>query len=336
MLANDNREESGRTAIAMESTRTDASNSRIRGAALSDSAARRLRLLLVEDSDADAALFGARLKATSFIPAPECLRARNIVEARTMLVESHPDCVLLDLGLPDAIGVGGVQTLRSVDAPPAILVLTGLDDEETALAAMKAGAQDYVVKDHAEGPLLVRAILRSMQRHKIVAELADHSRDLDYQANHDALTGLWNRRGLDARFRERCSHPATDAAVVLMDLNGFKPVNDRHGHAAGDAVLLEVANRLRLSIRDQDAAARIGGDEFALLTLGALDVIPALVERVRAAIAAPISVDGRSHVVTSSIGVAILGRDGSALAALLEAADRRMYADKQAIKSRGR
>ena len=302
-------------------------------------AANPLRLLLVEDSDADAALFRSLIKATSFLANPQLVRARSIAEALQLIVAHSPDCVLLDLGLPDAIRLSGLDALRKLDPRAAILMLTGFDDDETALEALRNGAQDYVVKDQADDRTLGRAILRSIQRHQLMTELASEKQDAQFSARHDALTGLANRRQFEEILQQQCTRgadPRADWGVVMLDLDGFKAINDSQGHAAGDLVLKETARRLRLSIREGDLAARLGGDEFVLLVTAGLapEAEEEFVQRLRRAIEEPILTGVHVHRVSSSIGIARHPADGAVPAQLLAAADQRMYADKQARRAR--
>jgi len=133
-----------------------------------------------------------------------------------------------------------------------------------------------------------------------------------------------------AQARERC------VAVLMLDLNGFKAVNDRHGHAAGDEALREVARRLRRCVRERDLVARLGGDEFVVVLTDLGPAHPALpdaavdtVERVRAALAEPIAVDHGTDVeLRAAIGVAGFPADAATVADLLSVADRAMYAAK--------
>jgi diguanylate cyclase (GGDEF)-like protein len=124
--------------------------------------------------------------------------------------------------------------------------------------------------------------------------------------------------------------------VLFLDLDGFKPVNDQHGHAAGDHVLAVVAQRIRTAIRPEDVAARIGGDEFVVALPLAGQEDAAIVERARAAlcrsIAEPIDYRGCSLRVTASIGTAIRCRDGGSAEELLHRADQSMYASKRGGK----
>jgi diguanylate cyclase (GGDEF)-like protein len=147
---------------------------------------------------------------------------------------------------------------------------------------------------------------------------------LRHQAEHDVLTGLANRRRLESRM---LAAGGVEAAVLLIDLDGFKKINDTYGHACGDAVLVHVAERLRECLRDGDLPARLGGDEFAVL-LGAGESTTAyrIAERFRRALAVPAVIGGRIIEVRASVGVAVGPADDPER--LWHAADRRMYAEK--------
>ena len=168
---------------------------------------------------------------------------------------------------------------------------------------------------------------------KTVQELREAQRQLRALADLDPLTQLPNRRVFDDRLRmtlRRCKRAKRRAAVLYVDIDGFKPVNDRYGHAAGDQVLTEVGRRLQRYMRETDSASRLGGDEFALL----LDPGPsteetaAIAERIRGAIRTPIEVDGASIEIAASIGIAFFPDDAGGAVELVQAADAAMYKGK--------
>jgi len=153
------------------------------------------------------------------------------------------------------------------------------------------------------------------------------------RAVRDPLTGLANRTLLEERLRAvlaRDARTGDTTGLLFMDLDAFKAVNDRHGHAVGDAVLRGVAQRLQSAVRPSDTVARLGGDEFVVLVEGAVEAgLVALVDRLETAVHAPIQVGSLDLHVGVSIGVAAASRGLADAASLLAEADRRMYAAKR-------
>lgn len=168
-------------------------------------------------------------------------------------------------------------------------------------------------------------------------EVAEHLRTKDamqQMALHDALTGLGNRRYLDDTLQRSIGNAQRDPAhfgLLLIDLDKFKPVNDRHGHAVGDALLQSVAQRLRSSIRAGDFCARLGGDEFAIVLHGLHEpgAVNAFADKVRAILQPPHRLGSVVAQSTGSVGWAVYPDDGTDMARLLSVADERMYRDKQ-------
>jgi diguanylate cyclase (GGDEF)-like protein len=176
--------------------------------------------------------------------------------------------------------------------------------------------------------VLIRFLLVVREQEHVRTELA-------HQATHDQLTGLANRQALHARLdtalRRHAPGGTLGPVIHYLDLNGFKPINDEHGHAAGDAVLMAVAQRLRAAARAEDSVARLGGDEFVVLSENIDDPTAALAlsERLRKAIATPVRHDGRILVVGASVGWACAADLAKPSAdALLAAADAQMYFEK--------
>ncbi|RKS71430.1 cyclic di-GMP phosphodiesterase Gmr [Motilibacter peucedani] len=155
-------------------------------------------------------------------------------------------------------------------------------------------------------------------------------------AETDALTGLLNRPSFEAALLDALdASGGMGAGLLFCDLDGFKAVNDTYGHAAGDALLVEVAERVRGLVRSHDVVARLGGDEFVVLCLGAgRPEVKALATRVEAAVRRPFVVAGRQLRVGVSVGTAV-GTPGDVPEQVLSAADAQMYAVKAARRSRG-
>ncbi|MCB1907828.1 MAG: diguanylate cyclase [Rhodocyclaceae bacterium] len=172
-----------------------------------------------------------------------------------------------------------------------------------------------------------------------ISELKAHQRELERQANNDPLTGLPNRRLLMDRIKlalAQAKRAGNRPAVAFVDLDGFKPVNDRFGHDAGDELLIEVARRLSHAVRAGDTVARLGGDEFVLLLVGMTSAqeIETTLDRVLAQIRRPVSISGSDISLSASIGVALYPRDGTDPEALLQHADAAMYAAKHGGRDR--
>ena len=286
------------------------------------------QLLLVEDSETHARLVAATLAEA---PGPR-YRLRHVADlrgARKALAEEHVDCILLDLSLPDGEGLDSLAQMRAIAAPVPIVVLTSRADEALAVAAVQQGAQDYLVKGAAEPASLGRSIRYAIERKAVESQLA-------LAALHDALTGLPNRVLLLDRLNPalaRAARSGEKIALLYLDLDDFKPINDELGHDAGDEILVEVARRLTSVIRPSDTVARLGGDEFAVLCEGfRVDAeVRALADRMAEAIADPIAVAGEERTVRASIGVAFAPSGEAAAGAedLIRAADQAMYRQKR-------
>jgi diguanylate cyclase (GGDEF)-like protein len=164
------------------------------------------------------------------------------------------------------------------------------------------------------------------------SRLETRAASLAQEARTDPLTGLANRAGLSLRAQELLERPGGHA-LMLLDLDRFKPVNDQHGHAAGDAVLVQVARRLSLAVRAGDTVARLGGDEFVILFADAPGqaALEERAQRLQSALRQPIALSPTLTVgIDSSIGVATAPQDGRTLEQLLMAADAALYQAKEA------
>lgn len=297
-----------------------------------------LKVLVVEDSLADARLLREALKDAN---APVELNfVSTLAEAEQTVRSAAYDCVLLDLGLPDANGVDNVQRIRAANRAQTVVIMTGLDSEEAALGTLQRGAQDYLVKGRYDGAFIVRVIRRAMERNRVLNEV-DQLREYQYYvATHDALTGLPNRQLFEDRARTALAQAQREngtLAVGYLDLDGFKPVNDTHGHAIGDALLRAVGQVLSDSVRATDTVARIGGDEFLILLSplkgNAQAEADSTVERLRDRIRSLRLVEGRDVGISASIGVAFYPDQGRTLEGLLICADQAMYEAKRRARA---
>jgi len=187
--------------------------------------------------------------------------------------------------------------------------------------------------------IFMRVLLLQTRALKLAAQTAlSEQESLHSLAHTDALTGLPNRRALDAAVTKAITSrkPEELVAVYMLDLDGFKQVNDRLGHDIGDALLIEVARRLQGHLRSSDLIARLGGDEFLVLSAGLKteEQVRELGEKLVKAIQEPMRIQGHTCAVGMTVGYGIAPRDGRDAAALLRVADALMYAGKQAGKGR--
>jgi diguanylate cyclase (GGDEF)-like protein len=222
---------------------------------------------------------------------------------------------------------GGGRDARAVDVARDIAAL-----QTVLIHALRDELDDDPARFAEAVEQLVEAIA-AIQAEAMEAHVQSRSRELESQANTDPLTGLGNLRALQRQLatlldvRKRYQHPF---AVLLMDIDGLKRINDSHGHPAGDRVLMQVAMSLRRSIRSVDTAARIGGDEFCVL-LPEQDLKSAakLAARLATAVEEEVAAPGEPPV-TISIGVAASPEHGDEAEALIDTADRAMYRAKAA------
>ena len=280
-----------------------------------------IKLLLVEDNPVDAQLT-RDLLAEWPLDQFEITHAPILAEGLTRLSRDRFDVVLLDLSLPDTHGLSTVTQVLATSPGVPVVVLSGHDDHPLALKALQHGAQDYLVKGEGGTDFLARSILYAIERKRAQERLT-------YLAQHDQLTGLINR----ALFRDRLIHPL---AIMLLDLDRFKAVNDTLGHDVGDQLLKLVATRLLECVREVDTVARMGGDEFTAILEGISGVADVLVvaKRIVESISTPFEIGPHRISIGVSIGITLYPLDDEDIDELLRHADKAMYAAKQQGGSR--
>ena len=282
-------------------------------------------VLLIEDNAGDARLIEEMIREDPGAPF-RLHRADRLSRGLELLAASDTGLILLDLSLPDSIGLETFARVYAHSPAVPIIVLTGNDDQTVALSAVKGGAQDYLVKGRLDRELLLRAMHYSIERKRYQVQL-------EHQANYDALTGLPNRNLLHDRLRQAVygQRDKRSIAVVFMDLDHFKVVNDSLGHSTGDLLLKAMADRLRTALREGDTVGRVGGDEFVLILNDQVneEIMYRAMQRIIGRISEPVTIDGKELYVTCSAGISIYPQDGRDVDTLLKNADAAMYRAKE-------
>jgi two-component system cell cycle response regulator len=272
--------------------------------------AENMRVLLADDD----ALYRHSLQSALERWGYEVTTALDGNKALDILQEADPPRIaILDWMMPGMDGVGICSRVRERNNDPYvyIVLITAKDKKRDVIAGLKAQADDYLIK-----PFNLEELRARLQQ------------ELSHQATHDSLTGIWNRSAiLDILDREiaRSRDSKKSLCVALSDIDHFKRVNDTYGHAAGDAVLMEVALRMQSALRHYDAIGRYGGEEFIVVMPG-LDHVRAL----RLA-EQPYNVMNTPVYVSVSTGVAV-NNNAECIEPLLQAADEALYR----AKARGR
>jgi diguanylate cyclase (GGDEF)-like protein len=289
------------------------------------------RLLLVEDDPRDAVVIGEMLRAQW--PGGLVLgHVDRVSDACRELVDHGATCVLVDLTFPDAQGLEALAQVHTAAPDAPIVVLAEDVDEELAVRAIRLGAQDFLVKSEINPAMLRRSVSYAIERKRAEARLT-------HQALHDPLTGLPNRALFLDRLGvalDRSRRTAASVAVLFLDVDNFKLINDSLGHDAGDQLLVALGHRLRALLRPMDSVARFGGDEFMLLfeDLASEREVVLIAERISRASGLPLTIDDHEVSITVSIGIAIVADPSMAPETLIRDADAAMYRAKELGRSR--
>lgn len=293
-----------------------------------------LRFLLIDDDEVDRHAVRRALKQSSV--ACEVMQAATATEGLQLAAEYHFDAILLDYRLPDRDGIDVLHSLRGGRFEGvAVVMLSHHEDETLAERCLEAGAQDYLLKDEVNGRRLSRAVRQARQRYQIEEALRASREQLRQLSERDPLTGLSNRRGLEMALSEVTSdsaHNGADLALLLLDLDDFKSINDTLGHDAGDRLLVEIARRLRKLVRDTDYLCRLGGDEFVILMTDLQHTAQAgqLADHIVAMLQSPVQLGITEQIITTSIGIAHTSAEALHGLDLLKSADVALYHAKRA------
>jgi two-component system, cell cycle response regulator len=291
------------------------------------------RILLIEDDRVQYSVL--RGFVSQFRTGPwELEWVDNYAAGLKKLLGSRYAVCLLDYQLGDRDGLELLREARAAACPTPVVLLTAEDSSEVDEAAMDAGAMGYLVKGEVTPRMLEHSI-------RYARKLGDTMGRLQQMATRDALTGLHNRREFDRILEEelqRSTRFERPFALVLVDIDFFKRINDTHGHQIGDEVLKHVSSLLAGQVRIVDRVARYGGEEFAIVMIetdrkqavDGMQRLAALLEEM------PCVVPGKNLTipVTLSGGIAVCPEDGVTTQQLIDAADKALYAAKKAGRNR--
>ncbi|AVV85191.1 EAL domain-containing protein [Shewanella putrefaciens] len=290
-------------------------------------------LLLIDDDEVDRTAVIRALRQSKL--------AFNVIEANcafdglNLALERHFDGILLDYMLPDANGLEVLIKLNAMTQDQTVVVmLSRYEDEKLAQRCIELGAQDFLLKDEVNSRILTRAIRYAKQRASMALALRNSHQKLKELAEHDSLTKLVNRYGFELclnRAIARAKRSNNYLAVILLDLDDFKAINDTLGHQTGDILLVKVASRLSEVLRDGDVIARLGGDEFVVLvTDDDYKYFPMIVaNRLLKAFEEVFCLGDNDVLIGASIGVAFYNEAASDSSELMKCADIAMYRAKK-------
>ena len=294
-----------------------------------------ISVLLVEDSEDDALLLHRELQRGGYQPAIE--RVDNIDELALALKRPDWDVIITDHNLPGFSSELAMRMIRETGFDIPVIIVSGSIGEEAAVRAMKAGASDYIMKGNMAR--LAPAIERELREAEVRRQQRDAEQTIRHLAFYDPLTQLPNRRLLMDRLEHALLASTRSkhfGALLYLDMDYFKNLNDTKGHQYGDLLLQQVAERLKSAVREEDTVARLGGDEFVIM-LENLDqnadhaAIQAkqVGDKVVAILNEPSTLNGYEYYPSCSIGIALFHGDTSQLDTLLTQADTSMYEAKK-------
>ncbi|MGD0585255.1 MAG: diguanylate cyclase [Oryzomonas sp.] len=288
-------------------------------------------ILIVDDQEANVLLLEQMLRNAGYV---RISSTRDPHAVCALHCDNHYDLILLDLWMPGMDGFQVMEGLKEIETDGYLPVLAVTADPAHKLRALQCGAKDFVSKPFDLAEVLMR--VHNMLEVRLLHEAArDYGKMLESLALNDPLTGLANRRLLAERISMALVHARRNKsamAVVYLDLDGFKQINDTFGHGVGDELLKMVAGRLVATVREEDTVARLGGDEFiiALWHVSGDDYAASVVLRAIEAVSQPYDIEGTTVSITTSAGISIYPDHGEDTDTLMKSADLALYEAKAA------
>lgn len=292
--------------------------------------------------------------------------AASAEEALALFRQNHYPLVFTDIVMETMSGIELLGEIKNLCPDTEVVIMTNYASLDTAITALRAGAYDYLIKPFTDLDLIsavsrraVEKIRLGMENCSLLAQLKRKNQELEqanlqleldivklkrqeekiqHLANYDLLTGLPNRTLLKDRLQQALAHGRRTSgmvALLFLDLDNFKNINDSLGHLSGDLLLAAVARRLQSCTRQSDTVARLGGDEFVVLLTSNREEqeISLVARKVLEVFAEPFELDGQEIFVTTSIGISLFPQDGADGEVLLKNADMAMYAAKKREKN---
>ena len=291
-------------------------------------------ILIVDDLETNVMLLEQMLSEAGYRCVTSTMDPRVVCDLHR---DNHYDLILLDLQMPGMDGFQVMAGLKEIEIDGYLPVLAITAQPAHKLRALAEGAKDFIAKpfDFMEARTRIRNMLEVRLLYK---ELERYSQALESMAMHDPLTGLPNRRLLIDRLSLAIAHAHRNKsamAVMYLDLDGFKQINDSLGHDVGDMLLTMVADRLEAAVRQEDTVARMGGDEFVIGLWGINDAagVASLASKVIQALSQPYRIQGREVSMTASVGVSMYPMHGEEVETLMKNADLALYEAKHSGKN---
>jgi two-component system cell cycle response regulator len=286
-------------------------------------------ILIVDDQKSNVTLLEQLLGEAGYTCVTSTMNSQEVCALHR---KNRYDLILLDLQMPGMDGFHVMTALKTNESDGYLPVIVLTAQPGHKLRALQAGAKDFISKpfDLVEVKTRIHNMLEVRLLYK---KLGKYNKELERKALYDSMTGLPNRDLFDDRLAHAialATRHAWTLAVMFLDLDRFKCINDTHGHAVGDGVLKEVAKRLLKHARDEDTVCRNGGDEFLYVLMNPRggENIQRIAEALVKTIGAPIDMGELQPVIKTSIGIAVYPDDGTTGEQLIRNADAAMYRAK--------
>jgi two-component system cell cycle response regulator len=293
------------------------------------------RILIVDDQRADVLLLDRMLHGAGYTCVASTMDPHEVCALHR---KNFYDLILLDLLMFSMDGFHVMESLKEIETGGYLPVLVITAQPAHRLRALRAGAKDFISKPFDLAEVLIR--VHNLLEVRLLYEAArNHGKMLESWALNDQLTGLANRRLLTDRMSVALAHARRNKsamAVVYLDLDEFKQINDTLGHSAGDVLLKMVAGRLVATVREEDTVARLGGDEFiiALSHVSGIDYAATVALKVIKAVSSqPYAIEGHTVRITTSAGVGVYPVHGEDVDTLMKSADLALYEAKRSGKN---